>query len=666
MGDTERRKVFAQLFGDTGLFVVDNDEPHFASAAIEGYLAACHNVRRKPGGPSFWRPLARKRLVLKKTRPGAEVNLYLVALWWQHATPLVDRWLRRLLDERNRYAGIPFAVELCLRDLLPDSDIRAWTADALGHALNDNQLDHDPWLTEVDQLYRLDPATAIAALENLVRSPTSTTTCRRRLAAVDELTKYEPARGAKTLGFLAENLRGEPDDRYETADLIGVRDHEWGVRAMRLLVHSPDMGELRVAAAKYTGSALEMLELVKPQRNVSDGGRLELFTEVLGLDRKSALAIAEPFARTATDQDTPLRIAALVRPYDPQMVLHIAEAVAWPAGVNADSFVRRRAVDLIGEIDSSQMVPSLHRLSGEQSVTDQVRLGAAKAVLSHSGSIVSLVDVGKDPTVNWTIRTEIAKLVAPIDPVTGAQLYILIAKSGPPTDRAKLTLLKEAHDLDSTPAAEAIVQFVKAARSPNQVHLEAVEMVRHTLTKQRVLDLFEGIGNTADGKVALSAGRRAKVFDPVTGQRQLARLADRTNLDDELRLAAANEAGRAGLGALRKLARTARSKGIQLKAAQALYALDAVGGASELQRLVSQGRGVLRIDAALSLTGKMVVDALVKIAEDRREGEAVRLDAGLKAKERDPRRGRKALRTLVNDSRVSPATRNTAKEHCEE
>ena len=184
-----------------------------------------------------------------------------------------------------------------------------------------------------------------------------------------------------------------------------------------------------------------------------------------------------------------------------------AEAVAWPAGVNADSFVRRRAVDLIGEIDSSQMVPSLHRLSGEQSVTDQVRLGAANAVLSHSGSIVSLVDVGKDPTVNWTIRTEIAKQVAPIDPVIGAQLYILIAKSGPPTDRAKLTLLKEAHHHDSKPAGEAIVEFVKAARPPNQVHIEAVEMVRHTLTKPRVLDLFEGIGNTADGKVALSAGR---------------------------------------------------------------------------------------------------------------------------------------------------------------
>ena len=507
MGETERRKVIAQLFGDTGLFTPANDELHFVSETIEGYLAACHIVRRKPGGPSRLRPLARKRLVLRKTRPGAEVNLYLVALWWQHATPLVDQWLRRLLDERNRYVGIPFALELCLRDLLPDSDIRARTADALRHALNDNQLDHDAWLTEVDQLHRLDPATAIAALENLVRSPTSAATCRRRLAAVDELTKYEPARGATILGFLAEDLRGEPDDRYETAVLIGARDHDHSVRAMRLLVHSPDMGELRVAAAKYTGSALEMLELVRPKHKVSDAGRLELLTEVLGLDKESALSIAEPFARTATDQDTPLRIAALIRPYDPQMALRIAEAVAWPAGVNADSFVRRRAVDLIGEIDSSQMVPSLHRLSGEQSVTDQVRLGAANAVLSHSGSIVSLVDVGKDPTVNWTIRTEIAKQVAPIDPVIGAQLYILIAKSGPPTDRAKLTLLKEAHHHDSKPAGEAIVEFVKAARPPNQVHIEAVEMVRHTLTKPRVLDLFEGIGNTADGKVALSAGR---------------------------------------------------------------------------------------------------------------------------------------------------------------
>jgi len=156
------------------------------------------------------------------------------------------------------------------------------------------------------------------------------------------------------------------------------------------------------------------------------------------------------------------------------------------------------------------------------------------------------------------------------------------------------------------------------------------------------------------------------VFDAATGQRQLARLADRTNLDDELRFAAANEAGRAGLGALRKLARTARSEGVQLKAAQALYALDAVGGASELQSLVRQLRGPLRIDAALSLSGKMVVDALVTIAEHRNEGEAVRLDAGLKAAERDPRRARKAWRSLVNDSGVSSATRNTAKEHCEE
>ena len=660
LGEAERREIVTDLIGGSGIAVADNGDFRFASPAVQDYLAACH-IAGSRSGPRWWLPKTWKHLTPQAVWPwpDAGVELYLAALWWRDAKPAVERRLKRLVHDRHRDPNIGFVIELIRRDLVPGSEIRDHVVALLHRELSDGRMAEGRWVTTVGWLHLLDPATAVAQLETIVGNPGPSMTSRRRFVAVVELAKYEPAREAKNLWTLANTLTGTPEDRFETAKLIGDRDRELGVRAMTLLANTPDMRELRVDAAIHTGSSSLVSELILHERTLHDDARLRLSAALVEVDPGVAIDVLPKFAETARLAGTPLQIAEMLRSRAPEVAWRIATAVAWPVRGEVDGWVRLRAVRLLGEFDRTQAVPLLRRLSEEQPLPGEVRVQAATLVVTdYGGTTSALVELVRDPGLELTDCADAAEVVGRFESAAGAHLFLFLAEARTSADSRRLSLLRRAHKLDSGQAVEALVEFAKTENATGKQRIEAADIAYPTLGTRRTTELYSAIVADADDATAMAAARKAKLRDKDAGERLLGRVAARTGADTKFRLTAAQEAGSYGRQALADLAETARPDSDRLAAAKGLYALDRSGGKAALWKLVKKsGDAKVRLDAAFALPGSDTVDALVLISQDRGEDDDIRFDAAAKAMKQDKKQGRKALADLAEARGISTRTR---------
>jgi len=655
LGEAERREIVADLIGGSGIAVAVDGDFRFTSPAVQDYLAACHIVRRR----RWWRPW--NHLVPQATWPwrDAGVELYVAGLWWRDAKPAVERKLKRLVHDRHRDPNIGFVIELIRRDLVPGSEIRDHVVALLHRELSDGRMAEGRWVTTVGWLHLLDAATAVAQLETIVGNPGPSMTSRRRFVAVVELARYDPAREAKNLWTLANTLTGTPEDRFETAKLIGDRDREPGVRAMTLLANTPDMRELRVDAAIHTGSSPLVSELILHDRTLHDDARLRLSAALLEVDPGGAIEVLEQFAEASRLAGTPLRIAEMLRSRAPEEAWRIATGVAWPVRGEVDGWVRLRAVRLLGEFDRAQAIPLLRRLSEEQAVPGEVRVHAATLVVTdYGGTTAALIELVRDPGLDLTDCADAAEVVGRFESAAGAHLFLFLAEARTSVDSSRLSLLRRAHKLDPGQAVEVLAEFAKTTQAPGKQRIEAADIAHSTLGTRRTIELYSAIVADADDATAMAAARKAKLRDKDAGERLLGRVASRNGADSGFRLTAAKEAGGYGKQALTDLAETARPDSDRLTAAKALYGLDRPGGKAALGKLVQKsGDGKVRLDAALALPGSDTVDALILISQDRHEDDDIRVEAAVKAMKEDKKRGRKALTELAEARGIAQRTR---------
>ncbi|MEO7195868.1 MAG: hypothetical protein ABIZ05_13815 [Pseudonocardiaceae bacterium] len=671
LSDARRREIITQLLDNSGIIVAANGDCRFAcqtAQEYQEYLAAYRIFRHHPRGPRWWQPRWKYR-ALRTTWiwPDGGVMLFLAALWWRVAKPAVDRRLRRLLlRDPDRDPNIRFVIELSRRNLMPGNDIPNHIAKLLRRRLADDRQYESRWVDAFRLLYRLKPMMAIVELEKVIQNPGPTITSRRRLAVVDEITKHDTALGAKNLQNLANNLTGTPQDRLSTTVQIDHRNPELGTRTMLRLVETPDMGELRADAAIYTRLPAPMCKLIGDD-TLSDDKRLELSTELFKQDKAMAVALMERFAQTAHKDDTPLKIADMIRDYDQHVALRIATDVAWPVKQKIYSSVRRDAVILIGEIDPTQAIRQLDRLSKDPLVLGKVQVEAATLIVTkHHGSIDSLVDRVHDPKLDHINKAKAAKSIGEYNRATGAESYIYLAKNCALKDKSRLAHLRAAYKLDSGPAAAALAEVALNQRIPGPIRSDAVEIAEQTLGKARTIELYTTIATTTGNDTALAVAEKVMAMNPDAGQRLMGKLADRSNPDDKFLLTAARKAGVHGTPALMDLAYKARLDTVRLGAAQALLTQalspsDRRKAELALQQLVKKhGAGKVRIDAALSLPEPSVVDWLITITQDRREQKTICFDALVKAEEKagekDEEKFRQALREFVVARGISKAS----------
>ncbi|ANN18771.1 hypothetical protein SD37_26215 [Amycolatopsis orientalis] len=662
----ERRHILDGLLASSGAFVSENGELRFARPALRDYLAACHVHRHHPRGPRLTEPSTWKYLKPRKSRPWPEagLNAFLAGLWWKNERPAVERRLRHLVHHRHWEPNIGFVVDLIRRDLLPGNDLREQVVDILRGALRDPGQDDERWSVAANELQLIDPVTAADELDALVSFARPTARSRRRYDAVVALLQHDRVRGMNALEVLARNLTGLPQDRYDTALLIGELDQDQGEVAMLYLADTEEMGDLRADAAIILRRPELLRELVAEGRGLSDDARLRALDTLLPLDSEIAVTAAERFAATSADDDTPLRVAELIRHESPRTALRIAADIAWQEDQDADSETRYDAVLMIGKIDTAEAIPALRRLSESKFTHFEVRLRAASRILTeYGGPIDALVALAEAPEVTWENQARAAEALKEAAPEAGARRLVAIAGSGPSTDASRFTILKKAHKIAPREAAAEIEKFVKS-HAAGPVRLKAVELVVSSLSSRSVIDLYAAIVATADGESAMTAARKVLAMHHPRGLELMGRVADRTAEDPQFRLTAATEAGEHGKRTLLDLAQTARSDRLRLQAAQALLKIDRAGGRSALKKLVKKARpSRIRIDAALSLPGTAATDALAYIVDDRHETESVRFEAATEAWDLNVKCGRELMGTLAKNPANSPKTRERAQRY---
>lgn len=606
--------------------------------------------------------------------------LFLVALWWQEqkAKPSVERRLRRLLRDRYHDADINFVIELIQRNLIPGSKIPNLTVNFLLRKFTEGQQDQDEgrWVVTVERLYLLDPKKAIAELERVVRDLGRTITPGRKRAAVEILMKDDPACGAKNLGILADSSldkTGEPQDWLDTAIWIDKYSCELSERTILRLTGKPEMGDLRADAAISVNSFERMCELIRREGTLSDQARLRLSRKLCDQNLKEpygqkwpmAVTAMQQFAQIAREDGTPLWIAKMVKPHDQPVALRIADDVAWNKKI--DSGERLNAVIWIGEIEPAQTVLGLEQLSEDSSVTDKVRLAAAMRIVTHhDGPITAVVKLGYNLKLDHNYRIEAAEFVGQRDHVTGARLYISIAKTCK-LPYPQLNLLRKAYKLDPGPAADALAEFAENPRIPGKIRLDAIEIARQKLDKQRTIGLYTTIAKTTDNDSALTSAREVMKINLDAGRRLMGELADQNKDIISFRLPAALEADTYGTRVLKAFMSTAQPYTVRFTVARALWDIGRKPEAEPtLRELVkTSGAGKVRIDAARTLPD--AVNALITITNDRREKEEnIRFDAGLEAEKKNPKEGRRALRELAGDPEISEALREKIRRHLNE
>lgn len=657
-GGTDRAEVVRLLTG-CGVFTAEDRGFAFADEDLSHFLAARHLAQRHSRGPAWWQPWTGKYLAPRADWPwpALETHLFLAALWWRDSRAAVERRLNRLLSDDHWYPNIRFVLELLRRNLVPGNDFTGRATEVVGEALRGDRLPDDHWLAGADWLYALDPAATRTLLDDLVRIPRDGCRPQRKLLAVDELAKHDPARARENLALLATGLVGKPQDRLETATLIGGRDAALGVRAMLTLARSQAMRDLRAPAAIAAGSADVMRELTEPRHGLSDDGRLKLLAELLARGADADRGTADLIVATATEPDTPARVAALVHPHDPAAAMRIVESVAWS---DAHGEARLHAVKMIGEFAPDQAIPALDRLSRDPAAGGQARFAAARHIVEkHGGPITALVDLAEDKEAPDDARIRAATLVGKTEPTTGARLLVAIAPRRPET-------LKRAFDLDPTVGYAALDKLARSSAAPAARRIEVVEAIGAKLDRGKRIRLYTVIAETSQGADAVRAAGKVAGLDSVRGQQVMADLAARPTADHEYRVTAALGGGRAATPVLRELATDgAVPHELRFKAAQALDRYEPKAAGPVFRALAEKGRpDELRLRAALALHGRhAVVKALTSIIEDRHAGAEVRFQAALQAKRQDKAAGLAAMRFLDGDTRIPGRIRNQVRQH---
>ncbi|WP_103352197.1 hypothetical protein [Amycolatopsis sp. CA-128772] len=658
LGGIERAEVIRLLTG-CGLFTTEASGFSFADEDLAHYLAARHLAHRHPRGPKWWQPWTGKYLAPRPDWPwpALETHLYLAALWWPAARAAVERRLNRLLSDEHWYPNIRFVLELLRRNLVPGSDFTGRATELLREELRGDRLDDGHWLAGADWLHSLDPTAARKILDDLVRDPQVGARPQRRLLAVDELAKHEPARARENLAILATGLVGKPADRLETARLIGERDSALGVRAMLTLAQLPVMRDLRAPAAIAAGSPELMRELTEQRHGLPDDRRLDLLADLLSRDAGADLGTAGRIAATATEPETPARVAALVHPHDHAAAMGILDAVAWSA--EAGGQARLHAVKLIGEFAPGQAIPALQRLSRESSVDGESRFAAARHIVErHGGPVTALVDLAEDKDAAEDARVRAATLVGKTEPTAAARLLVAIAPR-------RLDVLKRAADLDPKVGAAAMDRLAANAQISGERRIAMVEAAGAKLDRTTRIRLYTRIAETSQDDAAMQAAAKVLASDSTRGRRLMADLAARTTAGHQYRVKAALQAGEAATPVLRELSTDPTvADDLRFKAATALGRYDRKLAEPALRDLAGKGRpDDLRLQAALALRGKHGVKALVSISQDGRVKDELRFQAALGAKQQDTAAGRAAMGALAGDSRISERIRNQARRH---
>jgi hypothetical protein len=655
----DRHAAIAALLTESGIVTVAREEFRFVSPDARDYLRACHIVRRYPKGPGRWLSRAAKYLQPRSQWTDEDEGLarFLVVLWWPNARPAVERQLGKLLDEQHRDPNIVLVADLCRRGWLPGSDLPHRTTEILRAEVGTAKRSEKAWQAMVAALRSLDPATAVHELEQVVRSPRPNMTVTRQFTAVTELTKHDAALGAANLAHLADHLWGEPDDQVAVAVRIAAVDHDLGVRTLTRLARDPDLGESRVDAALAVDEPALWAELAQDPV-LADEGRLRVFTRLLERDQDAALAVVPSFAATAHADRTRLAIAGLVTHAAPDLAWQLAHDLAWTTDRRVDDRVRLDGVLLLGKLDPTQSVTLLERFSAWPARSDEVRLRAAVAVVEQGGPPTALDNLAHDKGVRTSRRADAAKKLGELDRTLGARAYIAIADTCSPTDHARIDHLRAAFVLAPGPATTALTAVAMDKRYPDRIRVDAVDTARSALSTSRRIELYSAIVLTAaKDATALAIARKVKTMDLDEGQQLMAKVTQR-NMPMQLRLEAAEEAGRHGQHALLDFAKRARPAPVRFAAAKALAGIDPRLSDRVFAELATTRRiGDVRVNAALELPQAKKLRCLADIAADRREQENVQFAAGLAIMEHDHRMGRQVLTTLAN-SGVSRSMRN--------
>lgn len=653
---TDRAEV-ARLLTGCGLFTAEDGGFSFADEEMAHFLAAKHLVRRHPRGPRWWHPGERLAPRPGWPWPALGTDLWLAALWWQSARARVERRLNRLLRDEHWYPNIRFVLELIRRDLVPGHDFTGRVVEVLREGLHGDRLADDEWPAAAGWLGSFDPATARLVLDDLVRASRNGCRPQRRLLAVDELAQHDPVRAQENLAFLAANLIGKPPDRLATARLIRDRDPALGVRALLLLTQSPTMGERRVPAAIEAGSADVMRDLTDPRHGVSDPGRLKLLAGLLARNDGMARETAQRIAATAKEAETPARAAVLLHPHDPAAAWEVLEAVAWSG--EAGDAARLHAVKAIGELDRGQAIPALQRLSRDPTAGGDIRVDAAQHIVDeHGGPVTALVDLAGDGHVPEKARIRAAEFVGRTQPRTAARLLVAIAPR-------RLEILEQAYDLDRSIGAAALANLAADSRVPGRRRLAAVEAAGARLDRSARIRLYSRISETADNEPAMEAAQKLLALDSTRGHERMADLAARTTAGFPYRVEAALAGGAAAVPVLRELATSGSvPDALRLKAAKALDRYDRKAADAPLRDLAARGHPHdVRLQAALAVRGKHSVRALVSMSDDRSVSGELRLQAAMRAREKDPAAGLAALRKLGQDPRLPGSVRDKVQGH---
>jgi hypothetical protein len=655
LDEAEQGASLHQLLLEHGVVAKRGGVTRFVPDGVADYLAACHVVRKDPRGPRLWRPLRKfLRPLTTWPWPDSETQLYQVALWWHHAEAAVRKRLDVLLSRKHCDPNVHFVAELLHRRLVSADDLRMKTVEILHEHLVQPGREIDAWRATVGTLHQLEPKQTLDALERMGRLRTGSSW--RRLDAVDELARHDPARAEQVLRVLAETLSGKPRERLEVALTIRHRDEELGDRALHVLADAPDMGDLQAEAAELTGDTELWAAKVGGGLDISDAARLRLLAALADADPALTIRAAEQFASTASSESTPVEIAKAIRDVDADVALRLADDVAWPKGRKIAGPVRLAAVLLIGELVPSRRFSDLARLSREVE-DEETQFKAALAIVELGGPVTALRDFAANSRKSRDRRIKAARGVAKVDRRIGGRLLVDIAKGYKSTDPGQLTLLSEAHAFAPAAAAAALEEIARDTGRPAPFRIRTVEL--GIFDKTKTLELYQHIATTtSDKEAARTAARKVVGMNQDVGEQLMARLAGKFTADHAFQLSLALEAGARGKTVLHQQVLRAGPTEPRLKAAAALLDVDPKLGAQVINKIVKTRRGgQIRVRAACLLPDKHALEALLYIVGDQ-DHDDVLVAAGEKAVELNKERGKRALRDLVAKRRLSPRARD--------
>lgn len=650
MSKEGKQKAVVTLFADSGIATTFRDALRFVPESVCRYLAASHLVRHNQDGR--WRLFTSKisKYVACRSVPwhedDEEFTRFLVHRWWPTAQPAVTKHLGKFLKKPNRDPNIFFIAGLCHRGMLSGSDLRDRTVDALREEVGTAQRAESVWQQMAGWLHTLDPAAAVVELDAAIRSPKQDMTVWRAFAAVTELTSLDPEMGAAGRTHLAEHLWGEPEDQVGVAIRIGEADPALAERTLVRLSRDPDIGEWRVKAALHVDEPSLWHELIKDAR-LSDDGRWSVFDRLVERDTPIALTAARVFVSTAHEERTRLSIAKLIKDDDFTLAWESTADVAFTTERTVDGWLRLDAILLLYTLDPAQPPTLLEEFSAWSVPPAEVRLQAAVIVADQYGRLPALVALSEAGDVSRTHRKDAARTLGERDRDKGATAFLTIAASCGWNEPDLLDLLRAAYALDPQRTSATLISVAENKNYADDIRVGTVWIAAPSLTVKRRVELYVAIAGTAvEHATAFAVAMTARDLDPDAGRRVFAVVAER-HMPVELRLQAAEEAGKRGKGTLIGLGQRGNLPKVRLAAAHALSHVDRSASYKIAEGLVRTPKiGLVRVHAALCLSPTNVVPVLIWIVGESGEQEEVRCAAAKEAMLRDEESARWLLTQL--------------------